>query len=312
MGSKPSFDPGLTQQYTKPLGRSITASGDFNVRRRGTKWRDIHPYLTLITLSWPVFSAFVLGVFVLTNLLFASVYCLIGVDHLKGADGATPALRFLDAFFFSTHTLTTVGYGNIYPSGIFANSVAAIEALLGLLGFAIITGILFGRFSRPSARVGFSDNVLVTPYNDGLSLQFRLLNRRRHNLIEVSARVLLITVEMVNGALQRKFAQLELERDQIIFLALTWTVVHPVTGTSPLAGKTAAELAALQAELLINIKAYDETFGQSVSARWSYRVEDFIWGAKFSPAFDVEADGALRLEVDRVSSFEPRGPIDRL
>jgi inward rectifier potassium channel len=300
-----SFDPGLTQKYTGALNRAINPNGEFNVRRTGVTLRDVHPYLFLISSSWTGFSLIVLGAFITTNLLFASLYLAIGIDHLKGAEASTAGLRFLNAFFFSTHTLTTVGYGNVWPSGPMANAIAALEALAGLMGFAIVTGLVFGRFSRPSARIGFSENMLVTPYGDGSSLQFRVVNRRNNNLLELNAKLLLMTVEQVNGRMQRKYAFLELERDQVIFFPLTWTVVHPITPNSPLFGKTAADLADAQTEIMILIKGFDETFGQSVNARRSYRHDELIWGGKFSPAFEVDENGDLQLEVGKVGSFEP-------
>src|SRR3569833_2937316 len=195
----------------------------------------------------------------------------IGIDHLKGAEAPTERLRFVIAFFFSAHTLTTVGYGNMWPVGPAANTLAAIEALAGVMTFAIATGLLFGRFSRPSARIGFSPKMLVAPYEDGLSLQFRVVNRRSNNLIDVDARLLLMTVQGENGKPQRKFDLLELERTQVLFLPLTWTVVHPITESSPLFGKTRDDLERLQAEVLVTMRAFDESFGQVVNSRFSYR-----------------------------------------
>jgi inward rectifier potassium channel len=302
----PTFDPGLTQKYTGALKRVISEKGEFNVQRRGSTWRDIHPYLVAINASWTTFAALVFAVFAVTNVVFAALYMAIGIDHLKGADGTTGGLQFVNAFFFSTHTLTTVGYGNIYPVGPAANSLAAIEALVGLLGFAVITGLMFGRFSKPSARIGFSKSMLVTPYGDGLSLQFRIVNRRTNNLLELSARILLMTVENGTGGLQRKYIQLTLERDQVLFFPLTWTVVHPITESSPLYGKTPEDLEGLQAEVMILIKAFDDTFGQTVNVRHSYRHDEIVWGGKFASAFVIDqVGGDLQLEVDKVSSFEP-------
>src|ERR1035438_6638591 len=301
---QPSFDPGLTQKYTGPLSRTINENGEFNIRRRGTTWRDIHPYLFLINASTPKFMTWVLGTFALINLVFAALYMWAGIEHLKGAEADTRFLEFLNAFFFSTHTLTTVGYGNMYPVGTIANSLAALEALLGLTGFAVITGLVFGRFSKPSARIGFSDRILIAPYSDGISLQFRIVNRRTNNLLELSARLLLMTVETGAAGLQRKFQPLELERNDVLFFPLTWTVVHPITPSSPLHGKSAEDLKDLQAEIVILIKGFDETFGQTVNVRYSYRHDQIAWGGKFTPAFEVESGGDLCLEVDRVSNFE--------
>ncbi len=301
---KPTFDPGLTQQYTGVLKRAINRDGNFNVRRSGVTWHDFHPYLYLISASWPVFLGIVALVFMLANIFFGSLYLWIGIEHLKGAEAPSAWSQFLNAFFFSAHTLTTVGYGNMYPIGPAANSIAVIEALLGLLSFAIATGLVFGRFSRPSARIGFSEQMLIAPYRDGASLQFRIVNRRSNNLIDLDARLMLMTVELVDGNLQRKYANLELEREHVLFFPLTWTIVHPLNESSPLYGKTAQDLERLQAEILIMIKAFDDTFGQTVQVRYSYRYDEITWGAKFSPAFEIDPEGNMRLEVNKVGEVQ--------
>jgi inward rectifier potassium channel len=301
---KPTFDPGLTQQYTGALKRAINKDGQFNVHRTGGTWRDTHPYLFLINLRWSAFMAIVLATFVVVNTFFAALYWLIGLEHIKGIEAPTQALRLLNVFFFSAHTLTTVGYGNMWPSGPAANTVAAFEALAGLMSFAIATGLLFGRFSRPSARIGFSQSMIVAPYLNGTSLQFRVVNRRSNNLINLEASVLLMTVEPTGDGSQRRYTPLDLERPQVLFFPLTWTVVHPINDGSPLNGKTAADLERMQAEVMILLKGFDDTFGQTVHARYSYRYDEIVWGAKFLPAFEVDKNGNLRVEVDRVSNFE--------
>jgi inward rectifier potassium channel len=300
-----TFDPGLTQQYTKVLKRVINKDGQFNVRRVGRTWRDWHPYLSLISAPWPLFFGVVAAAFAIINTLFAVLYWAVGLEHLKNADAPTAALRFLNAFFFSAHTLTTVGYGNMWPVGPAANAVAAAESLCGVLGFAIATGLLFGRFSRPSARFGFSDTMVVAPYRGATSLQFRVVNRRSNNIIDLEARVLLMLVEESHASARRKYLPLFLERPSVLFLPLTWTVVHPITPDSPFFGKTAADLERMQAEVLIVLKGFDETFGQTVHARFSYRYDEILWGAKFALAFEVEDSGDLRIEVDKVSVTEP-------
>ncbi len=302
--TKPTFDPGLTQQYTGVLKRAINKDGEFNVRRSGITWRDFHPYLFLINASLPAFIGLVTAAFIVVNIVFAAVYMAIGIENIKGTEAPTEWLRSVNAFFFSAHTLTTVGYGNMYPSGVAANTVAAIEALAGLMAFAIATGLLFGRFSRPSARIGFSPNMLMASYMDGMSLQFRVVNRRSNNLIDLEARLLLMTVEFIGQRLQRRYAPLELERNQVLFFPLTWTVVHPIDQNSPLYGKTREDLEQLQAEVLIMMKGFDDTFGQTVNARYSYRYDEIVWGARFAPAFEIEPDGDLRLEVNKVGTIE--------
>jgi len=300
---KPGFDPGLTQQFNAPLRRVINKDGSFNVHRRGTSWRDFHPYLHLINIGWPQFLGLLFLGYLVANLLFALVYYWLGPGQLQGGDASTDAGRFFNDFFFSAHTLSTVGYGSISPKGFGANVVASFESLVGVLGFALATGLLFGRVSRPSAKIGFSENLLITTYQDITSLQFRVVNRRPNDLMELEARVMLMTVELQDGKAVRKYDLLKLEREKVLFLPLTWTVVHPIDSESPLWGKTVADLTRLQAEVLILIKGYDDTFSQTVLARHSYRHEEVLWGARFGPAFNVNEDGDLVLELQKVGEL---------
>lgn len=298
----PSFDPGLTQQFTAPFRRVINKDGTFNVQRRGATWRDFHPYLLLINMSWPAFLVTLFFGYLAMNTLFALAYFALGPDHLAGAEASTAAGRFFNDFFFSAHTLTTVGYGNIAPRTTSANVVSAFEALIGVLGFAVATGLLFGRVSRPSARIGFSENMIVAPYQDGKSLQFRVVNRRKNSLADLQARCLLMTVED-DGSAKRTYTQLRLERPEVLFMPLTWTVVHPIDSDSPLWGKTAEDLRQMQAELLIVLKGYDDTFNQTVWARYSYRHDEILWDRRFAPAFFVDDDGDLVVEVRKVGQL---------
>jgi inward rectifier potassium channel len=298
-----TFDPGLTQQFTAPFRRVINKDGTFNVRRRGSTWRDFHPYLHLINTRWPGFLGVLFLGYLIVNTLFAWVYFMIGTEQLQGADAATSAGRFLKTFFFSAHTLSTVGYGSISPQGTGANVVASFESMVGVLGFAVATGLLYGRVSRPSARVGFSDNMVITPYQDGSSLQFRVVNRRPNSLMELEARVMLMTVDPADGGAKRNYKLLRLEREHVLFLPLTWTIVHPIDEESPLWSKTAEDLAGLQAEILILIKAYDDTFSQTVLSRYSYRHDEIVWDRRFAPAFSVNEAGDLVLEVRKVGAL---------
>jgi len=299
---KPAFDPGLTQQFTGAVRRVIDRDGNFNVTRRGGNWRDIHAYLILINMRWPLFFLVLVSGYLLVNTLFAVVYFSLGPGQLTGEDLSSHTARFFSAFFFSAHTLTTVGYGSIAPKGMGANIVAVIESMTGVLGFAVATGLLFGRVSRPSAKVGFSESMVVAPYQDGASLQFRIANRRPNDLMEVEARVMLMTVEDRGGVFVRQYQNLKLERDSVLFLALTWTIVHPIDAESPLIGWTAQELAARQAEFVVLLKAFDDTFSQTVFSRYSYRHDEVQWGKRFAPAFTLNAAGDMVVELDRLGA----------
>lgn len=298
-----SFDPGLTTQFSGALRRTINKDGTFNVHRKGTRLRDVNPYLKLIDTTWPRFLVAITAGFLLINLLFAGVYEALGIEHLQGVEPEMSA--FVNAFFFSIHTLTTVGYGNIYPRGVGANLVAAIEAATGLMVFAIATGLLYGRFSRPTARILFSDHMLVAPYQDGMALEFRITNARSNVLMDLDARVLLMTVDPVDGQLKRDYVDLPLERRRVYFFPLTWTIVHPIDSSSPLYGKTDTDLARTAAEILILIQGFDDTFSQVVHARYSYRHDEIVWGAKFQPAFHVDPEGDLVLDVERIDDLRP-------
>jgi inward rectifier potassium channel len=302
---KPSFDPGFTEKYRGGLRRIINPSGQFNVRRQGTTWRDVHPYLFMINASWPVFSALILCGYVVANAIFALIYVKIGVEHLQGADTSTAWNRFLSAFFFSAQTFTTVGYGRISPDGVLINLVASLQALLGLMALAIATGLLFGRFSRPAARLAFSRQMVVSPYQSATSLQFRVANRRSNNLMEVEAQLLLSTVEPSDQGPTRKYKFLALERQLVQFLPLTWTIVHPIDESSPLWNKGAEDLALQQTEFLVLIKAFDDTFFQTVHVRYSYRFEEVVWGARFVPAFEPDDRGEMVLDLAKLSEVAP-------
>jgi inward rectifier potassium channel len=306
----PSFDPGLTQQYTGPLLRAINKDGSFNVRRRGLRGIGSF-YMHLVNLSWPRFWGLVALAYLAVNIVFASLYTVLGPRALRAAETDMGLGAFGKAFFFSVHTVTTVGYGDLYPLGLAANIVASTEAAVGLMGFALATGLLFARFSRPNAQFVFSDHMVVAPYGDGNSLQFRIANRRSNVLTDVQADMMLMTVQQdAAGQLRRNFVELKLERKKIFFLALTWTVVHPIDDTSPLAGITAADLERLQAEVLILVRGYDDSFTQVVNTRYSYRWEEVKWSARFATAFEVSPAGHLVLDLDRISATsavsEPR------
>ena len=297
--TKQTFDPGLTNQYSGGLRRIIEKDGSFNVRRRGGSGFNF--YLFLLDTTWPRFIAVVAAAYLVVNVLFASLFIAAGTEHLSGADTNTGLGPFASAFFFSVHTLTTVGYGSMYPIGFAANIIAALEAMTGLMGFALGTGLMYGRFSRPSAKIVFSDVMLVAPYQEGASLQFRIANERDNVLLELEAKVLMMYVDKTEDEPRRKFVDLTLERPTVYFFPLTWTVVHPIVADSPIFGKTADDLKQMEAEFLILVKGFDDTFSQTVNARYSYRHEELVWGARFQPAFFVDRTGDMVLELNRVN-----------
>ncbi len=300
---KPAFDPGLTRQFGGQLRRAVNKDGSFNVHRSGVDWRAFHPWLSIVRMSWPGFAALVLGTYITINTVFALIYFSMNSRQVVGSAAPTEAGRFLNDFFFSAQSLTTVGYGNLSPHGLAANIFATLEALTGLMGFAVITGLLVARASKPSASIGYSANALIAPYQGVTAAMFRIANRRTNNLMEIQAQVMLMTVSGTVEKPERKFELLNLERSGVMFFPLPWTIVHPIDEASPLWGKTQEDFDRMQLELIILVKGFDETFGQTVHSRHSYTSDEFVWGATFDSAFNVGAAGDLILELDRLGDY---------
>jgi inward rectifier potassium channel len=214
--------------------------------------------------------------------------------------------RFAQAFFFSVQTFATIGYGQIGPNGAPANVIVTIEALVGLMYQALATGLLFARFTRPTAAVLFSRNAVVAPYSDGEALMFRIVNRRRNEIIQLEAQVLFSAMEPDGrGGTTRRYTLLPLERNKVTFFPLSWTVVHPLDAASPLAGQTREALEQRQAEILVLLSGIDEALEQTVHARSSYRADEIVWNARFQSMF-LTSDRQSRVAVDvsRVHDIE--------
>jgi inward rectifier potassium channel len=304
-----SFDPGITQSYDGSLDRIVLRDGTFNVQRRGSRFRDFHFYQFLIGLSWPAFFGIVLAAFLAVNTAFTALYLATGIAGLQGVDSVIPP--FLQVFFFSIQTLTTVGYGLTAPRGIAADVLSSIEAMLGVLGFAFSAGLLYGRFSRPVARLRFSTAAIIAPYQGGTSLQLRVANLRRSAIVDLEATLVWMSVEGAGAAARRTYARLELERPTIFFLPLTWTIVHPIDAASPLWGQSAADLAAHAAEVLVLVRGFDDTFNQVVNARTSYRFDEITWGRRFRPAFRSDHKGTMVLDLEKIDESEPASLADQ-
>lgn len=304
-------DLGFGNQPVTANQRLMNADGSSNIKRIGLPlFRTSDTYNWLISMSWKKFLLIILIVYLLVNTFFALVYVGIGIEHLQGASGVSPRDHFFDAFFFSAQTISTVGYGHISPDGFITSCVAAFESMLGLLAFALATGLLYGRFSRPNAKIIYSDKMVIAPYKEGKGLMFRLANLRNNQLIEIEVQVVLSYNETVNGKVSRRFYPLELERAKIGLLTLSWTVVHPIDEHSPIFQKTAQDLADAEVEILVLLKAFDDTFSQTVHTRTSYRDEDILHDAKFSNIFSKDGNGRTAIDLSRIGATESSGSGD--
>lgn len=305
---KPTFqdDLGLGLQPVMHNQRVINRDGSSNIRRIGTPFfRTADMYNALITMPWSVFNLLVFTVYLLINILFALVYMGLGIENLDGIKPRGSDFEHLmDAFFFSAQTISTVGYGHISPAGLATSFVAALESLIGLLSFALATGLLYGRFSRPSAKIRYSKNMVVAPYRDITGLMFRLANLRSNQLLEVEVNIMFTYNEIIDGKPTRRYMPLELERSKISLLTLSWTVVHPVTENSPLKTMNADFLKSSEAEFLVMIKAFDDSFSQTVHSRTSYTDEEVIWNARFISAISRDESGINVLELNKIDDLE--------
>jgi len=286
--------------------RLLNRDGGFNVMRAGLGFlASLSPYHALLTMSWWRFFGLTALFYFGANLLFAAAYMLCGPGSLSVPESAGIESRFLQAFFFSIHTLATIGYGTISPVGFAANVIVSIESFIGLFGLALCTSLLFARFSRPTARILFSDRAVIAPYRGVTAFEFRIANARRNQIIELEAKVLFARFEEVNGRPLRRFYPLKLERDRVVFFPLSWTIVHPIDGTSPFYGMSPEDLSKTRGEFLVLLTGFDETFSQTVHARSSYMADEVVWNARFADIFNRPADdGLLTIDVRKLHSIE--------
>ena len=286
--------------------RLLNRDGTFNVRRAGLGvWQSHSAYHYFLTITWPRFLGYVGMAYVFTNAIFAVLYVAAGAHALTSFEGETTRFRFVDAFFFSVHTLATIGYGNIAPANNAANVLVTVESLIGLLGFSIVAGIVFARFARPTAHIIFSDRALIAPYGDKTAFMFRIVNQRSNQLVELEAKVLLARRKRDGRSrTDREFIPLKLERDRVVFFPLAWTIVHPIDDFSPLRGMSKDELSSRDAEFLILLNGFDETFSPTVHTRSSYTGDEIVCGAKFRTMFVTDDDGEVAVDIRKLHEFD--------
>ena len=304
---KPEINTGFGINSSDYGGRFINKNGRANIEKRGVGlFEKISWYHTMLLLPrWKFFSVIVLF-YILSNLLFATIYFLVGVDTLGEIPSPSTLTNFGEAFFFSTQTFTTVGYGRISPIGFLSSSIAAFEALLGLLSFALATGLLYARFSKPVAHLRFSENALIAPYKDINALMLRVAPYKNTNLIDAEAKLTLGLSLEENGKKVNRFYQLDLEYQTVNSLTLSWTIVHPITEKSPLYNFTKEDFENTKGEFIVFVKAFDDLFSNSVVAVSSYTFSEVKHGARFVPMYERAHTGDKTIiYIDKLSEHIP-------
>jgi len=287
--------------------RLLNRDGSFNVVRSGLGFLEsFAPYHQALTISWWGFFGLVVASYVVINLAFAVAYLACGPEALVGTGAQMMGGRFGQAFFFSVETFATIGYGQIAPNGVPANIVVTIEALVGLMYQALATGLLFARFTRPTAALLFSNRAVVAPYAEGQALMFRIVNKHRNEIIQLEAQVLLSAMEPDGrGGTVRRYAPLALERNKVTFFPLSWTIVHPIDGGSPLMGRTLQDLEQTRTEILVLLTGVDEALEQTIHARSSYRSDEIVWNARFRSMFLTEGAGdRVAVDISQIHEIE--------
>jgi inward rectifier potassium channel len=305
--SDKEFGFGATDARQKRL---INPDGSYNFRRIGLPFYEtFNAYHYLITASLPRFALIIVIWYSTINLIFVGLFYLVGVHNIGGMIFETKSGEFWEVYFFSAQTLTTVGYGRLNPTGFWASAISSFEALVGLLSFALVTGLLYARFAKAPSIVMFSKKAVIAPFTwngqETLGFMLRTANQYNSNLMNMKAQISLSILETNDkDEKARKFYPLSLERETIAFFPSSWTVVHPIDQESPMYGYTYEAFEAAQPEFLVLLSGFDETFDQNVFARYSYSVAEIEWGAKFVRIFGFDDEGNATVDLGNLSKFE--------
>lgn len=295
-------DPGFGSKYRNLGKRLINKDGSFNVKRVGVPFW-VNTYQFLVNINWLYFILLIAVFYSLLIVGFGCVYYAMGVENFYPENCIGWWNCFSKMIFFSSQTFTTVGYGVIAPLTTLANIVASFEALTGLLFFALATGLLYGRFSKPNAKLLFSKKAVITEYKEGTAFMFKVANLRNTQLVDMKIRVMVSFIKKDIEGYQRSYFELGLERKEVLFFPLPWTVVHPINEKSPLQGLTMDDFKNNHLEVLILISGFDDTFSQNVHTRYSYTANEIEMNQKFKKNFYVSENGEVILRLDQMDQF---------
>lgn len=299
-------DTGFGSNASGYGGRFVNKDGSFNVQIDGASFRQrFSIYHSMLNMPRWKFAMAIVLFFVLINAVFTTIYVIMGVDKFTGFVATTEWGKIKELYFFSTETFTTVGYGRINPIGDGVNLVASFEAMLGFLSFAIATGLIYGRFSKPQAFLVFSQHAVIAPFKDKLGLMFRVAPYKNgHILTDVQLKVTMAMQVEENGNLTAKFYNLSLERNRVDSLMMNWTVVHPLDEDSPLYGYTQEDMKTADVEMYVLITGFDEVFANRVQQRTSYTYDEIVHNAKFIPMYHESEDGKTTIfELNKLNEY---------
>jgi inward rectifier potassium channel len=302
--SKVNNDTGFGTNPGNYGGRFVNRDGSFNIRKEGHSiWERFSLFHSMLNLPLWKFALVILLSFITINVSYTFIYVMIGVGEFTGMIAKSRWQEIKELYFFSTETFTTVGYGRVNPVGDWANFVASIEAMTGFLSFAVITGLIYGRFARPRAFIAFSDHAVVSPFRGGRGLMFRFVSiKDHHTLSNVDIKVNLAIQVTENGKATYKFYDLALERSHVDSLPMNWTVVHPIDDQSPLKGLTEDDIKAGDLELYVLVRAFDEVYSNTVLQRTSYTYDEIRFDHKFVPMYRESDDGRTTIvELHKLS-----------
>ncbi|MFL5787582.1 MAG: ion channel [Flavisolibacter sp.] len=297
---------GFGEKSAQSGGRFFNKDGKPNTMMRGINFFDqLSWYHTLLSMPQWKFWCSLLATYIIINCFFGLIYFFIGIDQLAGLHSGTGWQNFLESFFFSAQTFTTVGYGRVSPSSTLTSAIASFEAFLGVLSLALASGLFYGRFSKPRSFLKFSSVALISPYKNGVALMFRTVPYKNNQLNDAEIKLTLAMKVNRNGDIKNEFYPLKVEFNKINSLVLNWTIVHPINEESPIYGMSVEEMKAASVEVLAYLKAYDEIFANTVIARTSFTANEIIEGAKFRPMYSPSASGDTTvLYIDRLNHYD--------
>jgi len=285
-------------------GRFINRDGTFNIRREGQGfWQRFSLFHSMLNLPLWKFAVVIVAFFIGANLFFTAIYVMLGANQFVGMLSTNRWQEIKEIYFFSTETFTTVGYGRVNPVGDGANLVASFEAMCGFISFAVVTGLIYGRFAKPTSYLVFSDHAVIAPYRGGTGLMFRFASQKdNHTLTDLDIKVNAAFRVQVNGKQEYKFYDLALERSKVDSLAMNWTVVHPIDEKSPLAGFTVEDMRTADMEVYVLVRGFDDVFSNIVLRRTSYTYDEIKFNRKFAPMYRESEDGKTTiLEVHKIN-----------